>query len=116
MVDHGIENPSGHALLIGQAGKLAIRIIENVRNYMQSHSDEIDGERAIEIKMTGNDPKYSANDRDGSRREFQVRKKSREIKTNSSIEEKIDKTFELARFVSRLDRLGGPRGRLRDDA
>jgi hypothetical protein len=104
VIDHGIENPPGPALLVRQAGKLAIGVIKNVRDHMQRQSGEIDDECAIEIKMAGNDPEYSADDRDGRWRELQSRKKSGEMKTDSSIKDKIDNSFKLARFVGRVDR------------
>jgi hypothetical protein len=104
MIDNRIENPSGPALLIRQASELAIRVIENIGNNVKGHSHEIDGKSPIKIKMAGDDAEYSADETNCGRREIQSRKKLRQTETDSPIEEKIDNSFELARFVGPVDR------------
>lgn len=104
VIDHGIENPPGPALLVRQAGKLAIGVIKNVRDHMQRQSGEIDDECAIEIKMAGNDPEHTTDNRDCRWRELQSRKELGQMETDSSIKDKIDNSFKFARFVARVDR------------
>ena len=104
MIDNWIENSSGPALLIRQASELAIRVIENVGNNVKGHSHEIDDKSAIEIKMAGDDAEYSADETNCGRREIEPRKKLRQTETDPPIEEKIDNSFELARFVGPVDR------------
>src|SRR6266851_1420507 len=70
MIDNRIENPSGPALLIRQASELAVSIIENIRDNVKKHSDQIDGKSAIEIKMAGDDAEYSADENNCGRREI----------------------------------------------
>jgi len=104
MIDNRIENSSCPALLIRQARELAIRVIENVRDDVEKHSDQIDGKGLIKIKMTGDDTEDSADESDCRWREIQSRKKLRQPKTDTSIKRKIDNPLDLARFVSRVDR------------
>ena len=103
MIDNRIENPTSPALLIGQASELPIRVIENIRDNVEKHSNQIDDESLIEIEMAGHDPKYSTDESDCRRREIQSRKRLRQAKADSPIKEKIDNSFELARFVGRID-------------
>ena len=104
VIDNWIENPPGPALLIREARELTIRVIENIRDNVKKHSDQIDDKSAIEIKMAGDDAEYSADETNCGRREIQSRKKLRQTETDSPIEEKIDNSFELARFVGPVDR------------
>ena len=90
-------------MLIGQASELPIRVIENIRDNVEKHSNQIDDESLIEIEMAGHDPKYSTDESDCRRREIQSRKRLRQAKADSPIKEKIDNSFELARFVGRID-------------
>ena len=103
MIDNRIENPTSPALLIGQASELPIRVIENIRDNVEKHSNQIDDESLIEIEMAGHDPKYSTDESDCRRREIQPGKTFRETEADSPIKEKIDNSFELARFISRID-------------
>ena len=64
MIDNRIENPPDPGLLIRQASELAIRIIENIRDNMEKHSDQIDGKSLIEIKMARDNTEHSANESD----------------------------------------------------
>ena len=104
MIDNRIENSSGPALLIRQTRELAIRVIENVRDDVEKHSDQIDGKGLIKIKMTGDDTEDSADERDCRWREIQPRRKLRQPKADTSVKRKIDNPLQLARFVSRVDR------------
>src|SRR5258708_11652222 len=101
MIDNRIENPTSPALLIGQASELPIRVIENIRDNVEKHSDQIDGESLIEIEMAGHDPKYSTDESDCRRREIESRKRLRQAQAHSPINEEIHNSFELARFVGR---------------
>src|SRR2546430_12360230 len=83
VIDNRIENASGPALLIRQASELTIRVIENIRDDVEKHSDQIDGESLIEIKMAGHDAEYSADESDSRWREIQSRKKLRQPKARS---------------------------------
>lgn len=103
MIDNRIENPPGSALLIRQASELTISVIENIRDYLEKHSDQIDGQSLIEIKMAGDDAEYSTDESDCRRREIQSRKKFRHTETDLPIKEKIDNPLEFARFVGRVD-------------
>src|SRR6266576_2997160 len=102
MIDNRIENPTSPALLIGQASELPIRVIENIRDNVEKHSDKIDDESLIEIEMAGHDPKYSTDESDCRRREIQSRKRLRQAKADSPIKEKIDNSSELAQFFVKI--------------
>src|SRR6266446_2287398 len=102
MIDTRIENSTSPALLIGQASELPIRVIENIRDNVEKHSDQIDGESLIEIEMAGHDPKYSTDESDCCRREIQLRKRLRQAKADSPIKENIDNYFELAQFFVKI--------------
>jgi hypothetical protein len=104
MIDKRIENPSGPALLVRQASKLTIHVIENIRDNVEKHSAQIEGKGLIEIKMAGDDTEDSADESDCGWREIQPRKQPRQTKADTSIKEKIDNPLDLARFVSRVDR------------
>ena len=104
MIDKRIENPSGPALLVRQASKLTIHVIENIRDNVEKHSAQIEGKGLIEIKMAGDDTEDSADESDCGWREIQPRKKPRQTKADTSIKHKIDNPLDLARFVSRVDR------------
>ena len=103
MIDNGIEDPADPALSIGQTGELAIRVIENVRDYLQKQPSQVYQKRLIEIKMTGDDSEHSADQGDGRRAKIQLCKKIREIKAGSSIKQQINHPFDLARLVGRFD-------------
>ena len=103
MIDNRIENPSGPASLIRQARQLTIRVIENIGHDVEKHPGQIDGNSLIEIKMPGDDPEHSADEGDRRRREIQARKEFCQTETDPPIKEKIDNSFELARFVGRVD-------------
>ena len=103
MIDNRIENPSRPALLVRQASELTIRVIKNIRDHVEKHSGQIDGNSLIEIKMAGDDAEHSADKSDGCRREVQSRKKSRQTETDPPVKEKIDNSLKLARFISRID-------------
>jgi hypothetical protein len=103
MIDNRIENPSGPALLVRQPSELTIRVIKNIRDHVEKHSGQIDGNCLIEIKMAGDDAEQPADKSDGRRREVQSRKKSRQTETDPSVKEKIDNSLKLARFISRID-------------
>ena len=77
MIGNRVENPSDAALLVRQARKLTIRIVENVRHHLEKDAQEIDDKSAIEIKMTGNDPNHSTDESNSRRREIYSRKKPR---------------------------------------
>jgi hypothetical protein len=103
MIDNRIENPSGPALLVRQASELTIRVIKNIRDHVEKHSGQIDGNSLIEIKMAGDDAEPPADKSDGCRCEVQSRKKSRQTETDPPVKEKIDNSLKLARFISRID-------------
>src|SRR2546429_8093552 len=90
MIDNRIENASDPALLIRQASELTVRVIENIRDNVEKHSDQIDGKGLIEIKMAGDDTEDSADEGDCGWREIQPRKKPRQTKADTSIKRKID--------------------------
>src|SRR5207244_8448733 len=104
VIDNWIENSSGPALLIREPSELTIRVIENIRDNVKKHSDQIDDKRAIEIKMADDDAEYSADETNCAGHELQSRNKLSQTETDSPIEEKIDNSFELARCAGPVDR------------
>ena len=71
MVEDAVDDPAISALLIEQTSQLSIRIIEQIRDYMENHSGQVDSKIAIEIQMAGKDAADASHRRNGYR--FQVK-------------------------------------------
>src|SRR5215471_2698680 len=105
MIDQTIDDPSLTTLPIGQTGELSVRIVQQVRENMERHADNVRRQVLIKIEMAGDDPEYAAEKRDSDGRHSELRKKLRELKTKLAIKIKIKNALRLANLV------GGCEGR-----
>src|SRR5262245_5930518 len=99
MIDQTIDDPSVTTLPIGQTGELSVRVVEQVRENMERHADNVRREVLIKIEMARDDPKNAAEKRDPDRRHSEFGKKSRELKTKFAIDVEIENALGLANLV-----------------
>lgn|SRR5947209_7056396 len=116
MVHDRIDDASGATLLIGEARELTIGVVENVGRHVKKKSDQVQEQGPIKIQMARDDSKNAANESNRRRRELQAIKHLRDTKSDPAIKEKIDNSFELARFVGSGDTEMRRRSRFRNDA
>ena len=100
MIDQTVDGAAFSALPIGQAGELAVRIVQRVGADVKQHAGDVCSEIAIEIEMPGNDSENTTQKRDRHRRHAQLREKLCEDKPDLSIEIEIENAFRLAHLVS----------------
>ena len=64
MICQTVDDATLSATHSGQTSQLAIRVIKNIRDDVEKHSDQIDGKSLIEIKMARDNTEHSANESD----------------------------------------------------
>src|SRR5260370_17055339 len=109
MVKEAIDDSAFSTSAVSEACKLAVGVIERVGTDVKRHAGNVCSKIAIKIKMACCDSEHATQKRHCDRREPEIGKPFRQLKTDSPVKIAIENALCFTHFVS-----GFVSGRLRE--
>src|ERR1700730_4161552 len=99
VVGQTVHNSTLSASAAGHASKLAVCIVECIRQNMECHPDNVRSQIAIVIQMAGDNSEKTSEKSNRDRRRSKFFEELREEKADLPIKIKIENSFSLLQFV-----------------
>src|SRR6266576_4327429 len=103
MVGQAVNDAAFAAFPTRQTRELTIRVVERIRANVERHTDHVDAQITVVIKVARNDAADARQQRHGRRRHFEMCEKLGQPKSYRPVKVQVENSLHLACFVSRFD-------------